>query len=316
MEALVTPNGPSRPNRWRLDFGRPDGSWAPPSSGSSVVEAATAWVCHQLATLRDRRMRAKDLARILGGSETHWRNKLNGGRAFTLSDLLGLAIAIDPELCRSLPDPSEGVGAFVPPSYRDRLSHTASGRGLPEFTMQPSPWREVAHGVQQWWETEVRTGRKWTLSADVVVQKIVSLADAVGVSSQTSTQGLRTEQVREIRWIGKATTAARIVWIDPFERPKINPNEDALRVIGDAIWEAVDQGTDATVVVLVAAEPALHAFRDILSLQAPGKPVTASLREADRLGLRNTDLVLCDVEVELLAEFAAEAPVLVRIRKR
>lgn len=282
-------------------LGSPD--WASDPTTSTPAQVALEHFQHQvIRRLLDRGVSARQLSDALGQGEQSWRSKLNGSRRLTLEDLLALVMAVDHTLADLPPLQPNSVRDLIPATYWEWLTHSELDRGMPRFE-RPSPWPQVALVVDEWWEAEIRAGRQWAISRDVVLHRLLYAAEQVGLSSSTATIDDTTDQVA-LDWISE-DTHLHLEWTDSdISRERLNTNDakDQLRLAADRLWEEAGNPTSTKIVAVAAQRTVRNNLHDALlqssaSDAEAGTWQTASLTERNRLGLTSSQP---DIVIQLL----------------
>jgi len=313
------PKSPREPARLiRSGFGTEVPLWLAMPPSDSVTDASVEFLCSRVSSqVRTLGVTPSELARTLGESEASWRSKLNGNRQFDVNDLVGIALAFDPNILKIMATDSGDLGQLLPETYRPLLSHTTGGAGLPSFHSTAVAWTSIAAAVAKWWRSESLGGRGWACTKDVVAHQILGMLDSMGLPSSLASPRYSTTSgaAADVEWLARSTRF-RLIWIDPSGPVNATTSRGSLRTVAAAIWEiSTDRdGSDSeTIVAVFAQTQVLAGLEDVLGLGGLSRPdtwVIASLSEAERLGLKEDVAELADIHLRAVASRPADVPIL------
>jgi hypothetical protein len=280
-------------------FGTTDPTWVADPSGVAVPDAILAFFSHQVAAhLRATGIRPRTLTESCGGTESAWRSKLNGTRAFHLSDLVTIAVVLDPSILDVIPCDIEDLTTLVPPPYGPLLSHHRAHGRMPWFASPDINWTTAAAELDQWWSRELTAGRTWAITREVLLHRTLVELDDLGLPSDASA---RLDVDDDLPWTDVVWPARsvrlRVLWLNPHDPADGIAVASSLTTIGDSLWGLVEASEYESTIAVVAAAPSVLAnFRDI------GLPprrrdtddlrdtwVTMSLQHAHRLQMTERD---------------------------
>lgn len=153
-------------------------------------------------------------------------------------------------------------------------------------------WGYAAREVAAWAAGEIVAGRRWTLSAETVGNRILAVLEGAGLSSAEAVDA-SAPAAWAAHWARDPTIRLSVVAerLEPRDAAEVAEQRER---IARAVWHAADQDVSRSVLVVFAPTASVVHLR---SLVTGAEPVTLGLKEANDLGLSAADAGLSDIRV-------------------
>lgn len=238
----------------------------------------------------------------IGGSVQTWRAKFAGTRRLTLEDLLALLMGQDATIADLQPLNPQTVKDLIPEAYWEWLSHTKLDHGLPWFRA-PRPesvWTSIAQDIEEWWTSEAAAGREWAITPDVLVHRLVTVADTPALNAAAAVPDRLTDGDYALEWIA-TSTRVHVHWSHDLAEP-LRPASvrDAVAGAAARLWDYSETPLATKILAVVGGRPVRETIADALSARALSNApswLSAGMSEAHRLGLERP---VDDIQLQVL----------------